>query len=204
MLFAFTRWIVGKLFRALDGSGGNEAERGQVAVMKSRSAMIKRALGGENAWLIPTSRAKLLRKAVSPKSPGQKRVEGVLQDVASGVGKAKSLGKFAAGGTIAYLISKAIGGAGSVVFEASKRRVQSLSGSNGSSRSGSSTGSTRSSSAKSSSGRNSSSRSTGSRSNNRKTTSRKKTTARKSSNGRKKPTSRKKSTGRKKTTARAS
>jgi hypothetical protein len=166
--------------------------------MKSRSAMIKKALGGENAWLIPTSRAKLLRKAVSPKSPGQKRIEGVLQDVASGVGKAKSLGKFAAGGTIAYLVSKAVGGAGSVVFDASKRRIQSLSGSNGASRSGSST--------KSSARRSSSSKSTASRSGgNRKTSGRKKTTtASKTSAGRKKPTSRKKSTSRKKTTARTS
>jgi hypothetical protein len=158
--------------------------------VKSRSAMIKKALGGENAWVIPTSRAKLLRKAVSPKSPGQKRVEGILQDVASGVGRAKSLGKFAAGGTIAYLLSKAVGGAGSVVFDASKRRIQSLSGANGASRSGS----TKSSARTSSSSKSTASRSGGSR----KTPSRKKTTtARKTSAGRKQPTARKKSTSRK-------
>ena len=167
-----------------------------MAVMKSRSAMIKKALGGANAWLIPTSRAKLLRKAVSPKSTGQKRVEGALEDVASGMDKAKSLGKFAAGGTLVYLVSKAVGGAGSVVFDASKRRIQSLSGSNGASRSSGSS-SARRSSPKSSGRKSSASRSTGSRSN-------KKTSGRKKATARKKPTSRKKTSSRKKTTARSS
>ena len=169
--------------------------------------MIKRALGGENAWLIPTSRAKLLKAAVTPKTPGQKRVEGVLHEVSSSVGTAKSLAKVAAGGTVAYLVSKAVGGAGSFVFDASKRRIQSIGGSNGRSKPKSSGGgnSTRKSTAKSSGAKSSASRSRGSSSGSRKkTSSAKKTTARKKSTARRKPTARKKSTSRKRTTARRS
>ena len=168
--------------------------------------MIKRALGGENAWLIPTSRAKLLKAAVTPKTPGQKRVEGVLHEVSSSVGTAKSLAKVAAGGTVAYLVSKAVGGAGSFVFDASKRRIQSIGGSNGRSKPKSSGGgnSTRKSTAKSSGAKSSASRSRGSSSGSRKKTSAKKTTARKKATARRKPTVRKKSTSRKRTTARRS
>jgi len=168
--------------------------------------MIKRALGGENAWLIPTSRAKLLKAAVTPKTPGQKRVEGVLHEVSSSVGTAKSLAKVAAGGTVAYLVSKAIGGAGSFVFDASKRRIQSIGGSNGTSKPKSSGGgnSSRKSTAKSSGAKSSASRSRGSSAGSRKKTSAKKTTARKKATARRKPTARKKSTSRKRTTARRS
>jgi hypothetical protein len=175
-------------------------------VMRSRSEMLKRALGGENAWLIPTSRAKLLKEAVTPKSAGQKRIEGALQELTSRAGRARSLAKLAAGGTVAYLASKAVGGAGSVVFNASKRRIQSVTGSSG----GEGNSSSRNSTSKSAGGRKSSSRSQGSSSGSRKrTSSSKKNTARKSTvsrktTARKKPTSRKKSTSRKKTTSRSS
>lgn len=186
-------------------------------VMRSRGEMLKRALGGENAWLIPTSRAKLFREALTPKSAGQKRVEGALQQVASKAGRANSLAKLAAGGTVAYLASKAVGGAGSVVFNASKRRVQSVTGAHGASKAGSSRGggaggnsSSRNSSSRPSGGRSSSSRSQKSSSGSRKkTASGKRNTARKSTasrktTARKTPTSRKKSPSRKKTTSRSS
>jgi hypothetical protein len=182
---------------------------------RNRGDMLKRALGGENAWLVPTSRAKLLKEAVTPKSTGQKRVEGVLQGLASNAGRAKSLAKLAAGGTVAYLASKAVGGAGSVVFDASKRRLQSLTGPQLAPRTGAIRGtggnsSSRKSTLKPSSRTSSSSRSQGSssakrnktssgkKSNSRRNTASKKTTARK------KPASRKKSTSRKKTPSRSS
>ena len=192
-------------------------------IMRSRSEMLKRALGGENAWLIPTSRAKLLRKAVTPKSAEQKRVEGALEEVASKTGRAKSLAKLVAGGTVAYLASRAVGGAGSVLFNASKRRIQSVTGAFGASKSGSSRGggtggnsSSRNTTSKSSDGRSSSSRSQGSSSSSRKKTSSgkknaapkstasRKTTARKKPTSSKKSTSRKKTASRKKTTSRSS
>jgi hypothetical protein len=186
-------------------------------LMRSRSEMFKRAFGGENAWLFPTSRAKLLKEAVKPKTAGQKRVEGAMQQVASKAGRVKSLAKMAAGGTVVYLASKAVGGAGSVVFNASKRRVQSVTGAHGPSKSGSSRGggaggnsSSRNSSSRASGGRSSSSRSKGSSSGSRKkTSSGRKNTARKSTasrktTARKKPTSRRKSPSRKKTTSRSS
>jgi hypothetical protein len=175
-------------------------------ITRSRAEMLKRALAGENTWLVPTSRARLLRVAVSPKSPGQKRVEGVLQELASSTGKAKSLAKLAAGGTAVYLASKAVGGAGAVVFDASRRRIQSVTGSDGASRTGSSGGggnTARKSSAKSTRTASSASSSRSS-SGTRKNTGSKKTATRKKPAARKKTTARKKSTGRKKTTTRRS
>lgn len=179
--------------------------------------MLKKALGGENAWLIPTSRAKLLKEAVTPKSVRQKRVEAVLQALASNAGRAKSVAKLAAGGTVAYLASKAVGGAGSVVFDASKRQLQSLTGSKSAPRSGANRGGGGNSSSRKSTSpskpsgrRSSSSRSQGSSSaarkktsSSRKKTSRKNTASRKTT-ARKKPTSRKKSSSRKKTASRSS
>jgi hypothetical protein len=176
-------------------------------ITRSRAEKLKRALAGESTWLVPTSRARLLKVAVSPKSPGQKRVEGVLQELASSTGKAKSLAKLAAGGTAVYLASKAVGGAGAVVFDASRRRIQSVTGSDGASRSGSSGGggnsSARKSSAKSTRTASSASRSQSS-SGTRKSTGNRKTATRKKPAARKKTTARKKSTGRKKTTTRRS
>jgi hypothetical protein len=208
--------------RSLSGSVqgldcGANAERGDPMlqlVMRSRGEMLRRAIKGANTWLIPTSRAKLLKEAATPKSAGQKRVEGALQELASGAGRAKLLAKVAAGGTVAYLASKVVGGAGAVVFNESKRRVQSATNSLGVSKSRSRRGGggnspSRTSTAKSSGGKNSSSRSQGSRSGNRKkAASRGTSTVRKSSSrgkttARKKPTPRK-STSRKKTTSRKS
>jgi len=163
--------------------------------------MMRRALAGESTWLVPTSRARLLKVAVSPKSSGQKRVEGVLQELASSTGKAKSLAKLAAGGTAVYLASKAVGGAGAVVFDASRRRIQSVTGSDGASRSGSSAGSGNSSARKSSA---KSTRSPSAASRSRSSSGTRKSTGTKKTAARKKPAARKKSTGRKKTTSRRS
>jgi hypothetical protein len=176
-------------------------------VVLSRGQMFKRALTGENTWLIPTSRAKLLKAAVTPKSTAKKRSEAFVQELASGSGKAAAVARWAAGGAVAYLTSKALQGGGSVLRNASQRRIQSAFSSDGSrsTRQSTSGGGNRSSG--------SSARKTAARkaaATRKKTTARRKSAARKAAatrkkNARKKTTTpRKTSTGRKKATARRS